>query len=117
MKGMIAPFKMVVQIVNLGMAVMARRNNITGTGFLNLVEFGLPVSTPFFGPSTLERSAAAAATEIMNSLWCHIDKILFSDDFFHDITQIFGTGLPVCFSNKLAGILDGEFHFQFFVPI
>jgi hypothetical protein len=47
----------------------------------------------------------------------HVDKIFFTHHGFDHEAQVFGNRIPVAFTDDLAGILDGEFDLQVFVPV
>ena len=47
--GTVATTKMMADIVNLGMAVVATCDTIISSGFYNLVEFNFAVGSAFFG--------------------------------------------------------------------
>jgi hypothetical protein len=108
---------MFAQFMDLGMAVVAGRNAVSGTGGLDLIVLELSVLEAFFLESGLQKTATPAAAEIIRTIGVHIDKILFSNHGLHHETQVFGNRIPVAFANDLAGVLYGKFYFQIFVPV
>jgi hypothetical protein len=47
----------------------------------------------------------------------HVDKIFFPDYRFYHKAQVVGNRVSITLAYDLAGILNGEFNFQVFVPI
>ena len=99
------------------MAVMAWGNAVGGAGCLDLFVFIFPVTPPGFGVSGLQKSAAAAATVIVGTVGCHIDKVFFTDHGFYDEPEVFGHRITQTFPDQLTGILGGELDFQVLVPV
>jgi len=108
--------KMFLEIVNLRVAVVTGRNAVLRPGFHHLLEFEPSVISPRLGESGLEKTAAAAATEIVGSIRLHIDDVLFTHDALGDEAQILGDGIPQRLSHQLAGILDRELDLAVLVP-
>ncbi len=117
MQGMVTAFIMLSQIMNLGMAVVAWGDGILSPCGLNLVELYLAIFTALFGKSRLQKTTAAAATVVVGLIGCHINKVFRTDNLFHHIAQVVGYGVAKGFSDQLAGILNGEGHFQVLVPV
>ena len=108
---------MLAELVNLGMAVVAAGDAVVGAGSLDLLVLEHTVFQALLLESRLEKSAAAAATEIVGPVGLHVDKILLADHGFDHEAQVFSNGIPVAFAHDLAGILDREFDFQVLVPV
>ena len=105
------------QFMDLGMAVVAGGDTIIRLGCLNLVVLDLPVLEPLFLEPGLQEAAAAAAAEVVRAVGVHVDKIFFTHHGFDHEAQVFGNRIPVALADDLAGILDGEFNLQVFVPV
>lgn len=60
-----AALEMLIQVMNLRMAVVAGSNAVTCTGCLDLVEFHLPVSAAFLRIAVLEETATTAAAVVV----------------------------------------------------
>lgn len=67
-------------IMDLGMAVVARRDAIGCLGGQDLIGLGLAVSPSLLGESGLKESTAAAAAKVIGSVGGHVDKIFFPDN-------------------------------------
>jgi len=117
MQGMVTASIMFSQVMNLGMAVVAWGDGVLSPCRLNLVIFQLTIFTALIGESRLQKTTTAPATVVVGLVGRHIDEVLRTDNFFHHITQVVGHGITKGFSDKLAGILNGEGHFQVFVPV
>ena len=107
----------VTQIMNLGMAVVARRNAVICFCRYNLVGLEFAVASARFRISGLEKSAAAAAAVVVRPVRVHFDEVFFTHHRFHGISQIFGHRIPKGFANQLARILNRKFNFEILVPI
>jgi hypothetical protein len=117
MNRVVPAFKMLTQIMDLSMTVMARCNAVPGSGLLDLLELEAAVMSAFFRKSRLKEAAPAAATEVVGHIGGHIHKILFSHHRSHHEPKILGDGITQCFSYNLARILDGEFDVSVFIPV
>ena len=80
----------ITEIVDLGMAVMARCNAVICFCCQNLVGFELAVSPAFFRISCLEKSSSSAATVVVRFVGKHFDEIFFPNYFFDDIAKVLG---------------------------
>jgi len=114
---MVPAFIMFVQIMDLGMTVVARCNAVPGFGLFDLFELEAPVVPALFGKPRLEESAPAAAAEVVGPVRGHVDKVFLSHYRFDHETQVLGNGVAVALSDDLAWILDGELDFSLLVPI
>jgi hypothetical protein len=117
MNGLPCMIVYVAQIMNLGMAVVARRNAVTRLCCQNLVCFEFAVAATRFRISGLKKSAAAAATVVVRPVRIHFDEVFFTHHRFHGISQIFGHRIPKGFADQLAGILNRKFNFKILVPV
>ena len=108
MHGIVRAAKMMANIVDLGMTVVAASDTVIGTGGQDLVEFNLAVFPAFFGVPRLQESAAATAAVIIRLVWRHFDDIFFADHCFDDKTKIIGHRIAKALADNLTGILDGE---------
>ena len=104
-------------VMNLGVAVMAGRDTIGCLGGQDLVGFGLAVSPPLLLETGLQVTAAAAAAEVVGSIWCHVDEVFFTHDFLDHISHVFGHRITQGFPDQLAGILKRELNLAFLVPL
>jgi len=105
------------QVVDLGMAVVARRNTIIGLCVQDLVGFELAVSPAFICIPGLEKTAAAAATVVVGLVGIHLNKIFLTYNRFDDKPQIFRDGISITFAHDLARVLNRKLDPQIFVPI
>ena len=108
---------MLTELMNLGMAVMAAGDTVIRAGSLYLLILQPAEFQTLFFHAGLEETAPAAAAIIVGPVGHHIDKIFFSDDRFHNVSQILGNGIAKCLANDLAGVLDGKFNLQVLVPV
>jgi hypothetical protein len=111
MNGMITAFIVFTEIVDLSMAVVARRDAVVRLGVGDLIEFQFSVLMPSFCIAGLEVPSPAATAVVIRSVRVHFDKIFFSDHRFDNKTKILGNGIPKCFSHQLAGVLNRECDF------
>jgi hypothetical protein len=117
MHGVVFAFKMLTYIMNLGMAVVARRYAVVCTRIDDLVEFKLPILTACLRKAGLQKSPAAAAAKIVGLVGGHINKIFFSHDRFDHKPQIVSHWIAKSFANQLAGVLNRKLDFQVLVPV
>ncbi len=82
-------FKVLFQVVNLRVTVVARGDAIISPGAIDLFKFQFSVSASGFWKSGLQESAPSTAAEIIGPIRCHVDKIFFSDTGLHHEPQIF----------------------------
>jgi len=108
---------MMAQLMNLRMTVMAGGNAVIRAGGLDLLIFHLPVSQTFLFEARLQKSATATTTVVVGTVGLHVNEVFFTNNGFHNKTQIVGNGIAIAFSDNLAGILYREFNFQVFVPV
>ena len=117
MNDAVMSFVMFAELMNLRMTVMAGGNAVISTGGPDLLIFHLPVSQTFVFEARLKKSATAAATVVVGTVGLHVNEVLFTNNGFHNKTQVVGNGIAIAFSDNLAGILHREFNFQVFVPV
>ncbi len=110
-------FVMFAQIMDLGMAVVARGDAVGSPGFLDLFGFQAAIMPSGFRITGLEKPAAAAAAVIVRFVGGHVDEVFFADNRFHHKAQIVGNGIAEAFSNELAGILNRELDLEVLVPV
>jgi hypothetical protein len=108
---------MFIEIVNLSMAVMARREAVIGPCLHDLFELAPTVISASFRKPGLKVSAAAAAAIVVGSVGLHVHKVLFTHHRFDNISHVFRNCVAEAFSNQLARILDREFDLQIPVPV
>ena len=108
---------MLAEFVNLGVAVVAAGDAVVRTGGLDLLVFEPTVLETLLLESGLEKTAAAAATEVVGAVGLHVDEVFFSYDGFHHVAKVFGNGVAKTLAHDLAGILDGKLDFQVLVPV
>lgn len=105
------------QFVDLGMAVMTASDYVCCPGLFDLVVLDAAVCQTFILETVLEKSTAAAATEIVGPVRVHVNEVLFADNGFNDIPEIFSRCVSVGFPDDLAGILNRKLDLKVFVPI
>ena len=103
--------------MNLGMAVVARRNTIGCLGGQDLVGLGLAIGPPLFLETRLEESATAATAKIIGFVGCHVYEIFFAHNFLDNISHFFGNRVTQRFSDQLTGILERKLDLTFLVPV
>jgi hypothetical protein len=104
-------------IMDLGMAVMARRNAIGCLGGKDLVGLGLAVSPSLLCESGLKESTAAAAAKVIGAIGGHIHKVFFPNHSPDHISHVFGNRITKGLSDQLTGILKRELDLTFLVPV
>jgi hypothetical protein len=109
--------KMLADIMNLSMTVVAGRDAVLCPGCHDLLEFQPAVSPSGFGEAGLKKSAAPAAAVIVGAVGKHVDEIFLAHDGFYDKPQILRHRISKTFSNQLAGVLNRELDFQLLVPV
>ena len=117
MNRVIAPFEVLAQIVYLGMAVVARRNTIVGTGFDDLIKLELTIIPSGFGIAGLEKSASSSTTVIVAFVGGHIDKVFLPDHSPDHKTKIFGHRITKRLPHQLTRILSSKLDLQVLVPV
>ena len=105
---MAAEFVVADDVLDTGMAVVARGNSVLSPCGYNLVVLQLAVIPALFRESRLQKTAAATATEVVGAVGLHVDKILFPDHGFDHKSKIFGDRVAIAFAYDLTGILDGK---------
>jgi len=108
---------LVRQVVDLGVAVVTRRDTVTCLRGQNLVGFALAVSATLFRITGLEKTATAAATVIVRAVGIHFDEIFFTHHGFDNVAQILCHRVPEGFPNELARILYRKLDLTFAVPL
>jgi hypothetical protein len=117
MNGMKAALIMLTQIMNLGMAVMTRRDAVSGAGFHDLLEFSLSIGATRIRKPGLQKPAPAPAAKVIGEVRRHIHIIFLAYNRLHHKPQIMRNRIPKRFANQLTRILNREFNFKVTVPI
>jgi hypothetical protein len=108
---------MLGQIVNLGMAIMARGDAVIRTRLSNLVKLDLSIMTSGVGKPGLEVPAAAATAIIIGFVGVHIHEVFFPNNSLDYKTEIVRNWIAEGLSDQITGILSREFHLQILVPV
>ena len=108
---------MLTELMNLGVAIMAAGDTIVRAGFLYLFVLQPAEFQTLFFHAGLEETAAAAAAIIIRPVGHHINKVFLPNHGLDHIPEILGNRVPKGLAHDLAGILDGKFDFQIFVPV
>lgn len=103
--------------MDLGVTVMAWRYTVVRLGRQDLIEFDLAILSSLVRVTGLKVTAAPSATVVIGHVGMHVNEVFLTNNRFNHKTQIFGHGIPKGFSDKLAGILNGKFYLQVFVPV
>jgi hypothetical protein len=117
MDGVIPAIKVVVQIMDLGMAVVTGCDAIRCSCGLDLIEFYFTIGVTRLRISRLEVSAAPSTAIVVGPVGGHINKVLFTDNGLDHESQVFGHRISKGFSHQLAGILHCKFDLEVLVPI
>lgn len=108
---------MLAQFMDLGMAVMTGCNAVVGSGGFDLLVFEAAVFQALFLETGLQKTAAAAAAEVVGPVRGHVHKVFFAHNGFNHKTKIFGNGIAIAFADNLTGILYREFDLALLVPV
>lgn len=111
--GMVA---LIRQVMDLGVAVVTRRDTITRFSGQDLVSFAFAVSAALFRIAGLEEPTTTATAVVVRAVGVHFDKIFFTHNSFDHITQVFGHRVPKGFPHQLARVLYGKLDLAFAVP-
>jgi hypothetical protein len=104
-------------IMDLGVAVMTRRDAIGCLGSQDLVGLSLAIGPSLLLESGLEESPAAAAAKIIGFIGCHVHKVFRSDHGLNHISHVVGNGITISLSDQLTGILEGKFDLTLLIPV
>ncbi len=99
------------------MAIVAPGYAVVSTGGLDLFIFYSAELQSGFLVTRLEKAASPSAAEVVGTVWGHVNEVFFTHAGLYNVAQVFCNGISVAFSYNLAGILNGEFDFQVFVPV
>jgi len=117
MYGAVGAAEMMTNVMDLRMTVMAAGDAIISACFDNLIIFLFAIGSALFRITRLEKTAAAATTVVVGSIWRHFNDIFFAHHHLNNIAKIVSHCLTIPFSYYLAGILDGKLDFPVFIPI
>ena len=117
MDGVITGFKVLGQVMDLSMTVMAWRDAIVCTGCQDLVQLHLAVFMAFIRPTVLEKTATAAAAVIVGLVGCHVNEVFFPNHGLDRKSKVFGHWISKGFSYQLAGVLNRKLDLQILVPV
>ena len=117
MSGMVFPAKMFMQVVNLCMAVMARRNTVICFCRHYLLKFSFAVIASGFGKPGLKESSSAATAVVVRLVRSHFYKIFLAHNCFNNIPQVLCHRIAQSLTNQLAWVLYGKFYSEIFVPV
>ena len=108
---------MLTHVFDLGVAVVAGRDDILRAGGHDLIEFDPAVGPALFRESALEGAASAAAAVVVDPAGDHVHEILLAHDRFDYETQLVGHLLAQGLADDVARILNRELDFQVPVPV
>ena len=94
MNGMITSFIVLTEIMNLCVAIVARRDTIIGLGVGNLIIFEFSVLMPSLRIAGLEIASPTATAVVIGSVGIHIDEIFLTHHRFDNKTKILGNRIP-----------------------
>jgi hypothetical protein len=114
---LVFPAIMFMQIVDLCVAVMARRNTVIRSCNHYLLIFAFAVFASGFGKSGLKESSAAATAVVVRLVGRHVYKIFLAHNSLNNIPKFLCHRVAQTLSNQLAWVLYRKFYFQIFVPI
>jgi hypothetical protein len=103
--------------MNLGMAVMASRNAIIGSGCHDLVKFHLSILAARFSVARLQKSAAPPAAIVVAPVGSHLNNIFLAHNGLDHIAQIIRHRLAKALADDLTRILNRKFNLQILVPV
>jgi hypothetical protein len=108
---------MFMQIMNLCVTVMARRNTVIRSCCHYLLKFASAVFASGFGKSRLKESPPSATAVVVRLVGSHLYKIFHAHNCFNNITKVVCHRVAQTLSNQLAWVLYRKFYFQIFVPV
>lgn len=117
MSRLVFPAIMLMQIMNLCVAVMTRRNTVIRFCCHYLLIFASAVFASGFGKSGLKESAATATAVVVRLVGLHFYKIFLAHNSFNNIAKFVCHRVAQTLANQLAGVLYSKFYFQVFVPV
>ena len=117
MSRLVFPAIMLMQIMNLRVAVMTRRNTVIRFCSHYLLIFASAVFASGFGKSGLKESAAAATAVVVRLVGRHLYKIFLAHNCFNNIPKVLCHRIAQTLSNQLAWVLYRKFYFKIFVPV
>jgi len=117
MNGLECSAKMMRQIVYLSVAIMTARDAVVRAGCGDLVKLNPAIGPPRLRVSGLQEAPAPAATVVVRFIRRHFDYILLTDYRLDNKPQIIRHLIAITLADNLAGILNGKFYAQVFVPV
>ncbi len=117
MSRMVFPTIMFMQIMNLCVAVMARRNTVICSCRHYLLKFAFAVIAPGFGESRLKESSSSATAVVVGLVGSHLYKIFRTHNCFNNIAKVVCHRVAQTFANQLAWVLYRKLYFQLFIPV
>ena len=114
---LVFPAIMFMQIMNLCVAVMARRNTVIRFCIHYLLIFSFAVSASGFGKSRLQKPAAATTAVVVRLVGRHFYKIFRAHNCLNNIPKVLRHRIAQTLANQLARVLYGKFYSQIFVPV
>lgn len=79
MYGVVSPVKVMLEVVDLSMTVVASGDTIVRPGCDDLVELDLAVGMSLLVISCLQKTTTTAAAEVVRFVRCHINEVLFTN--------------------------------------
>jgi len=106
MNSIVPSIEVIVQIVDLRMAIVTWCDAIRGSGSLDLIKLDLPVLMPRISVPGLQISSTATAAVVVGHVGGHVNKILFPNNTLHHKPQFFGNWIAKRLSDQLTRILN-----------
>ena len=111
MSGMVFPAIMFMQIVDLCVAVMARRNTVISLCSHYLLKFAFAVIASGFGKSRLKESSSSATAVVVGLVGSHLYKIFLAHNCFNNIAKVVCHRVAQTLANQLAWVLNRKLYF------
>jgi hypothetical protein len=105
------------QVVDLGVAVVTRRDTVTCLSGQDLVGFAFAIGAALFRITGLKESATTATAVVVRAVGVHFHEIFFTHNSFDNVAQVLGHRISKGFPNELARILYGKLDLTFPVPL
>ena len=108
---------MLTHVFDLGVAVVAGRDDILRAGGHDLIELDFAVGPTLVGKPALQGAAPATAAVVVDSAGDHVHEIILTDDGLDHEAQFIGHLLAQGLADDIARILDRELDLQVPVPV